>query len=511
MKRKSDLSSGIRQDPNCPTNLLQQQESDTDSSCEEEEEDEEISEENYSNEGLEHVRRLVDPTKTLVSNPPAAQSQQLNLLKSSVLPSSSSSSSSGIRVSNAPPSKKQKKSSGVLLERNPVSTCSRVFGQSKIAGSEPGLTGALISPYISGEPYQNLLIRTGSKAASFDKKKKAFDPKKPCHFLDRLSDEVILMIFRFLNRSALVRCALTCRRLRNIAYVQELWKQLDLGSKSISADILHTILDRGTTALRLSKAKFTNSSRESLPKEDPDRRMFKLRFLDLSMASISPTCLENLLGKCSDLYKLALENLEINRNVCRNIAGNPDLHTLHLEMCSGLDESGLELILTNCSQLRELNIGWTRMSPEMVRVLVHLVPANLEKLNIAGCRESIEDDHVSELSQKCRNLVEIDISDAANITSKSIEAVLENLENLESLSTSRCYQIAPFSYLNVATQPNKIKFLNVFGVLRDTAETQLRSRLPHVEVNKVLFSSIARPTVGIKRSSIWNVRVRDYN
>lgn len=32
---------------------------------------------------------------------------------------------------------------------------------------------------------------------------------------------------------------------------------------------------------------------------------------------------------------------------------------------------------------------------------------------------------------------------------------------------------------------------------------------PRVNINKFKFSSIARPTVGGKHSSIWNMRVRD--
>ena len=30
-----------------------------------------------------------------------------------------------------------------------------------------------------------------------------------------------------------------------------------------------------------------------------------------------------------------------------------------------------------------------------------------------------------------------------------------------------------------------------------------------IEINKFMFTSVARPTVGIKRTSIWNLRVRD--
>ena len=33
--------------------------------------------------------------------------------------------------------------------------------------------------------------------------------------------------------------------------------------------------------------------------------------------------------------------------------------------------------------------------------------------------------------------------------------------------------------------------------------------LSGIEINKFMFTSVARPTVGIKRTSIWNLRVRD--
>ena len=70
-------------------------------------------------------------------------------------------------------------------------------------------------------------------------------------------------------------------------------------------------------------------------------------------------------------------------------------------------------------------------------------------------------------------------------------------------------------------------YLNVFGLLREPAMEELKERLQGgklssivnyikytycflgIEINKFMFTSVARPTVGIKRTSIWNLRVRD--
>lgn len=53
-----------------------------------------------------------------------------------------------------------------------------------------------------------------------------------------------------------------------------------------------------------------------------------------------------------------------------------------------------------------------------------------------------------------------------------------------------------------------LNVVDVFGMLRNTALQQLRQAIS-VDVNKYPFSSIARPTTGVRRTSIWGVPVRD--
>jgi F-box and leucine-rich repeat protein 1 (S-phase kinase-associated protein 2) len=113
--------------------------------------------------------------------------------------------------------------------------------------------------------------------------------------------------------------------------------------------------------------------------------------------------------------------------------------------------------------------------------------------------------------------------DSTKLTAVSLNMMVDKLGYLESLSTSRCYGISPSSYLILSACPTLL-YLNVFGLLRDTAMVELRQRLKGgflilnivckvffsgIDINKFLFTSIARPTVGIKRTSIWNLRVRE--
>ena len=103
---------------------------------------------------------------------------------------------------------------------------------------------------------------------------------------------------------------------------------------------------------------------------------------------------------------------------------------------------------------------------------------------------------------------ELDVSDARNLTSNVILSIVEYSKRIENLSTSRCFGIAPATYLKLDKCPN-LKYLNVFGVMKDGALQELKSYLSSLDINKFYFCSIGRPTVGIKRTSIWNQRTRE--
>lgn len=58
--------------------------------------------------------------------------------------------------------------------------------------------------------------------------------------------------------------------------------------------------------------------------------------------------------------------------------------------------------------------------------------------------------------------------------------------------------------------------LNIFGntngnMYPDDHMKYLKNALPGVTINSEMMSSIARPTVGIRRTSIWGIRCRDWH
>ena len=83
------------------------------------------------------------------------------------------------------------------------------------------------------------------------------------------------------------------------------------------------------------------------------------------MATINANDLEEILSACHDLKKLSLESvpkIPMNDLICDHIIQNADkLEILNLLRCEGLTLNGIRNIILHCSNLVELNIGWTNL------------------------------------------------------------------------------------------------------------------------------------------------------
>ncbi|XP_045615439.1 S-phase kinase-associated protein 2 isoform X2 [Procambarus clarkii] len=327
---------------------------------------------------------------------------------------------------------------------------------------------------------------------------------------NRMSDELILGVFRWLPKFMLARCAQVSRRWKRLAFDETLWRRLDLGGKTLKPGVVGRVILRGSSILRLAKAEVGNPifspQLHYLPSIPPVRS--KLQYLDLSMAAIEPQALEELLSVCFDLKKLSLEHCTITRSICSHIANNPNLETLNLAMCYGLCHSYVLNILNHCKRLQSLNLAWTGLCALDLSVICRRFPASLERLNISGCRSTLSDTHVRLLAEQCSGLVELDISDGTQLTASAVSVIISELRHVEYLAFSRCYNIHPDAYLELKSMPHLL-YLDVYGILSESALSTLRQSLPHIQINKYLFSSVARPTVGIRRTSVWGLRVRD--
>lgn len=71
----------------------------------------------------------------------------------------------------------------------------------------------------------------------------------------KLSDEILLSIFKWLPKKTLIRCSLVNHRFNRVTQDESLWSRLDLAGKTIQPYALGRVLMRGTIILRLAQTK----------------------------------------------------------------------------------------------------------------------------------------------------------------------------------------------------------------------------------------------------------------
>ncbi|XP_054275646.1 S-phase kinase-associated protein 2 isoform X2 [Macrosteles quadrilineatus] len=322
-----------------------------------------------------------------------------------------------------------------------------------------------------------------------------------------LSDEIVLMIMQWLPRQSLSDCALVCQRWRRIVYDESLWQRIDLTCMSLKTDHMGYVLQRNPVILRMAQAEVAEPMLWELA---PAMENFfcDLQYLDLSMALIKANDLAHLLGMCTRLKKLSVEHCDTDAAVCASIAANTELEVLNMSQCYQLDAAGLEEILICCSELVELNLAWTRLNSECIDIVCKLVNENVLKLNLSGCLKSLRNSHVKELVSRCTCLTELDLSDCTEITENCVDEIMKHLCDIEELSFSRCYNILPTKYIKLQACKS-LQFLNIFGLMPPKQLETFTKAMKSIQINKHEFSTVARPTVGIRRTSIWGLRVRD--
>ncbi|KAK3577927.1 hypothetical protein CHS0354_034565 [Potamilus streckersoni] len=330
----------------------------------------------------------------------------------------------------------------------------------------------------------------------------------PDDYFSMLSDEIVLTIFQWVPKFVLAKCARVCRRWSRLVIDESLWQRLDLSNRTLLPGVLGHVLGRGVSILRLAKAEILGPVFTGVTSVINCTRLSRIQYLDLSMASTTTSVLEEFFCICKDLRKLSLENCTVNDKICGYIGENKNLEVLNLAMCQGITAAGLVPITTNCRKLESLNMGWTNLHKHSIVYLCLCLPQSLQNFNLSGCRENITDDEVKQLVKTCPNLRELDLSDSTAITCESIHLIASHLNHLEHLAVSRCYYIMPTT-MPVLGQINSLVAVEMFGMLKDTALRQLRETMRGVDINKFPFSCVARPTTGIRRTSIWGLRVRD--
>ncbi|XP_029434687.1 LOW QUALITY PROTEIN: S-phase kinase-associated protein 2 [Rhinatrema bivittatum] len=315
-----------------------------------------------------------------------------------------------------------------------------------------------------------------------------------------LPDELLLGIFSYLPLTDLLKVSQVCKRWHRLSFDESLWHSLDVSGKTLLSGVLGQVLSAGIVALRCPRAcvgdpLFKNS------------RPLRVQHIDLSNCTISVAALQSILCCCHRIQNLSLEGLVLSDEIIRSIAQNLDLVRLNLSGCSGFSAVALEEMLKKCNRLEELNLSWCDFTADHVNVAVHHIPTCIRQLNLSGYRQNLLISDLSALVGRCLNLICLDLSDSVMLTSECFSDLWQ-LVHLQDLSLSRCYQISPATLLDLG-EMHALKNLSVFGIVPDSSLQLLMESLPRIKINCSPFTSIARPTMGSKKSNdIWGIRCR---
>ncbi|CAF1094428.1 unnamed protein product, partial [Didymodactylos carnosus] len=259
-------------------------------------------------------------------------------------------------------------------------------------------------------------------------------------YLNDLSDEILLSILNYLPKHSLASFAQVCRRFHSLALDPSLWPRINISSQNIRSSDLNTILRRGTLYLKM----------------------------------FSTTVIGSVLHPLDYSIKMAM---------------NENLQTLNLTMCNGLCLQSITEITQKLKKLRHLNIGWTQLDDASLTLLCQTIQPSVEQLCLSGCRQTMNDDCVENLVRRAQHLRVLDLSDSNLITDKSINVIIRYLRQLEHVSFSRCYTIAPIAYASLKKLDNLVA-LDIFGVVDDRGIQKLRAMLgSKIQINKYHLSS----------------------
>ncbi|NWQ79671.1 SKP2 protein, partial [Columbina picui] len=317
---------------------------------------------------------------------------------------------------------------------------------------------------------------------------------------DALPDELLLAIFAYLPLYDLLKVSQICKRWHHLSFDESLWQTLDLTGRNLLPGVIGRLLPAGVTVFRCPRSCLWNPLFKT-------SKPLKVQHMDLSNCTVSVADLQSILCRCERLQNLSLEGLVLSDDIIKSIAKNPSLIRLNLCGCSGFSAEALELMLSSCSMLEELNLSWCDFTATHVKAAVSHITSKVTQLNLSGYRQNLQMADVKTLVERCPFLVHLDLSDSVMLKPKCFQ-YFRQLISLQHLCLSRCYQISPAALVELGEIPT-LKTLQVFGIVTHSSLQLLKETLPDMKINCSHFTSIARPTLGSKKNhEIWGIKCR---
>ena len=357
--------------------------------------------------------------------------------------------------------------------------------------------------------------------------------------LEDLSNELIVKVFSYLEIKELIRCGQLSKRIRIISHDQSLWQKMNLScdpwencTNKVPAEFLHMVIQNVCKYLSLNSEQIQSTLKLN--------QISSLVYLKLAtIIPVLPSDVhfndrlsEELLETGHFLKKLSVEGY-ISPDMAKYIGHQKAkiLEVLELRSCSLVNHksmmisqytsdserkkelNSIELIVKNCTNLKEFHLDGTNISAIAINFLVHNITPTVEVLSF-NYMKLISDKHVKILGSRCPKLKTLILA-GTSITSESISIIIETMKTtLECLDVSLLFNFDIFKLLELRTMP-KLKTLIGNGLV--PVKEQLMGYLPNLVIyefdNVHEHCEFTRSSAGNLSDSdgIWEIKAKQLN
>ncbi|KAI3864276.1 hypothetical protein MKX03_006109 [Papaver bracteatum] len=281
-----------------------------------------------------------------------------------------------------------------------------------------------------------------------------------------LTDDLLHMVFSFLDHTNLCRAAGVCRQWRSASGHEDFWKRLNFEDRNITEPQFADMCRRYPKAIEVNLYGTPSINSLALTAMASLR---KLETLILGKGQLGDAFFQSL-DECISLRTLSINDAALGNGVQEIPVNNEKLRRLQIIKCRvlrisvrcpqletlSLKRTNMAHGMLNCPQLQELDIGSChKLSDAGIRAAVTSCPL-LTSLDMSNC-SCVSDETLREIAQACANLHVLNASYCPNISLESVRMpmlTVLKLVNCEGIASASMTAIAFSSLLEVLELDN---------------------------------------------------------
>jgi len=304
----------------------------------------------------------------------------------------------------------------------------------------------------------------------------------------RLPDNIMLLIFSYLDVKSLCAGSKVCRRWYHIGKDRSLWKIVDLRPWTLTLRTLWKVVRNrfSDSVVELKIKGFIGTTKKN--------------------ENISLSLLEEIKTKCPNLVNLTLCYCDLRNVEARCLPPSLKYLSLHHSIIppGWFDSLNNVSILRHCEKL---NLTYcTRLSDTDFQSITKLT--TLKELNVSNCYR-LTDNAIHLIASKLTNLITLDISNCTSVSDVGLHYIGRHLSKLHSLSLPGCGAVTDTGVGALVHNMEDLEYLNLSNCLgiSDTAVKIISQNCKKLKHLNIMCTRISNEGLDVVRTLLPNCRV----